>query len=142
MRYVRCLVLPLLLVLALAATVSAGPKSKGVKPPKVKVHSAGELFCPTNALVYRGVIISSGRCYLVYALRDNRGTFLAFADPNTKIPRGQIVRLNTPAGAKVKGRIFYLVPVQTTAVVMPANSIMLVGIRAEDLGSRYSVTMV
>lgn len=142
MRYLKCLVLSLLLVLALAVTVSAAPKLKGPKLPKVKVHAAGELFCPTSALMYRGVIISSGRCYLVYALRESRGTFLAFADPNTRIPPGQIVRLNTPAGAKFKGRIFYLVPIQTTAVVMPMNSIMLVGIRGEDLGSRYSVTVV
>jgi hypothetical protein len=142
MRYIKCLALPLILVLALAATVSAAPKFKGPKPAKVKVHAAGELFCPPRALVYGGVIIASGRCYLVYAMRDNRGTYLAFAAPNAKIPPGQIVRLNTPAGAKIKGRIFYLVPVQTTAVVMPANSIMLVGIRAEDLGPRYSVTMV
>jgi len=142
MRRIGSLVLCLLLVLALTATASAGPKSKGPKPAKVKVHAAGELFCPASALVYGGVIISARRCYLVYALRDSRGTFLAFADPNAKIPPGQIVRLSTPAGAKVKGRIFYLVPIQTTAVLMPANSIMLVGIRGEDLGPRYSVTIV
>ncbi|MGH2397267.1 MAG: hypothetical protein ACRDFW_09805 [bacterium] len=142
MRRIGSLVLCLLLVLALTATASAAPKSKGPKPAKVKVHAAGDLFCPTNVLVYGGVVISAGRCYLVYALRDSRGTFLAFAAPNAKIPPGQIVRLSTPAGAKVKGRIFYLVPIQTTAVLMPANSIMLVGIRAEDLGPRYSVTIV
>jgi hypothetical protein len=142
MRYIKSLVLPLLLVLVLAATVSAAPKSKGPKPAKVKVHAAGELFCPPSTLVYGGVIIASGRCYLVYAMRDSRGTFLAFANPNAKIPPGQIVRLSTPAGAKVKGRIFYLVPISTAAVAMPANSIMLVGIRAEDFGPKYSVTVV
>lgn len=142
MRRIGSLVLCLLLGLALTATASSAPKSKGPKPGKVKVHAAGELFCPTNALVYGGVFIATGRCYIVYAMRDSRGTFLAFANPSGKIPPGQIVRLSTPAGAKVKGRIFYLVPIQTKAVVMPANSIMLVGIRAEDFGPRYSVTIV
>lgn len=142
MRGIGSVVLSLLLALALTVTASAAPKSKGPKPAKIKVHAAGELFCPTSALFYGGVVIATGRCYIVYAMRDSRGTFLAFADPNAKIPPGQIVRLSTPAGAKVKGQIFYLVPIQTTAVIMPANSIMLVGIRAEDFGPRYSVTIV
>lgn len=142
MRGIWSILIALLLVFALTATASAAPKSKGPKPAKVKVHAAGELFCPTNTLVYGGVVIASRRCYLVYALRDSRGTFLAFADPKAKIPPGQIVRLSTPAGTKVKGRIFYLVPISTAAVAMPANSIMLVGIRAEDFGPKYSMTIV
>jgi hypothetical protein len=79
---------------------------------------------------------------VVYALRDPRGTFLAFADPAARIPPGQIVRLSTPAGAKVKGRIFYLVPIRPSVVIVPINSIMLVGFRTEDYGPRLTFTVV
>ena len=106
------------------------------------MHAAGELFCPSSVLVSSNIVIATGRCYLVYVLRDSRGTFLAFAAPNAKIPPGQIVRLSTPAGAKVKGRIFYLVPIQTTAVIVPMNSIILVAVKAEDFGPKLSLTIV
>lgn len=142
MRGIRAASIVLTTVLLLTASTAAAPGPKGSKPLKVKVHAAGELFCPTNVLVYGNVVISTGRCYLVYVLRDSRGTFLAFAAPNAKIPPGQIVRMSTPAGAKVKGRIFYLVPIQTTAVVVPMSSIMLVAVRAEDFGPRFSLTIV
>lgn len=142
MRGTRSILLALLLILALAAASVAAPGSKGPKRVKVKVHAAGELFCPTNVLVYGNVVVAAGRCYLVYVLRDSRGTFLAFAAPDAKIPPGQIVRLSTPAGAKVKGRIFYLVPIQTTAVVVPMNSILLVAVKAEDFGPKFSLTIV
>lgn len=142
MRGIRAVSILLATVLLLTASTAAAPGPKGPKPLKVKVHAAGELFCPTNVLVYGNVVISTGRCYLVYVLRDSRGTFLAFAAPNAKIPPGQIVRMSTPAGAKVKGRIFYLVPIRTTAVIVPMSSIMLVAVRAEDFGPRFSLTIV
>lgn len=142
MRGIRAVSIVLVMVLLLAAAATAAPGPKGPKPLKVKVHAAGELFCPSSVLVYGNVVIATGRCYLVYVLRDSRGTFLAFVAPKTKIPPGQIVRLSTPAGAKVKGRIFYLVPIQTTAVVVPMNSVMIVAVRAEDFGPRFSLTIV
>lgn len=139
---IRSVLTAFLLVLALVATGIAAPGPKGPKPLKVKVHAAGELFCPSSVLVFGNIVIATGRCYLVYVLRDSRGTFLAFVAPNAKIPPGQIVRLSTPAGAKVKGRIFYLVPIQTTAVIVPMSSVMLVAVRAEDFGPRFSLTIV
>ena len=142
MRNIIAIVLVAVLALVLTAGVEAGPgKSKSMKPGKVKIHTQGQAFCPTSALVARNVVIRSGRCYVVYALRDSRGTFLAFADPAVRIPPGQIVRLSTPAGAKVKGRIFYLVPLQPSVVIVPVNSITLVGFRTEDFGPRLTMTI-
>jgi len=142
MRSLRVAAVALALVLASSAVVTAGPakSDKAPKPLKVKVHAQGELFCPAAALVVGNVVIASGRCYLVFVLRDTRGTFLAFAAPDAKIPPGQLVRLSTPAGAKLKGRIFYLVPIRTTAAVVPVNSMTLVAFKTEDYGS--SLTMV
>jgi hypothetical protein len=147
----RAITIALIFVLALALTaaVEAGPGGKekpggapGVKPAKVKLHARGEAFCPGSALVVGNVVIRSGRCYVVYVIRDARGTFLAFADPAVRIPPGQIVRLSTPAGAKVKGRIFYLVPIRPSVVIVPMNSITLVGFRTEDFGPRLTMTIV
>ncbi|HXF82398.1 MAG TPA: hypothetical protein VNN19_06580 [bacterium] len=141
MRWMRVVVLALIVILAAGPFAAAGPaKAKPAKPLKIKVHAQGQAFCPSAALVFGNIVIASGRCYTVYVLRDARGTFLAFAAADAKIPPGQLVRLNTPAGAKLKGRIFYLVPLQTTAVVVPMNAIMLVAFRAEDYGP--SMTLV
>jgi hypothetical protein len=114
-----------------------GPKSKAVK---IKHLQRGELYCPTAALVFGNVIVQSGRCYTLFVLRDAAGTFLAFGQPG--IPPGQLVRLNTPAGAKVRGRLFYLVPIHTTAVLIPTNTITMVAVRAEDFGPRLAIVLV
>ena len=142
MRAVRLLSLGLILILFLTTVAVAAPAPKGPKPLKVKVHTAGELFCPSAVLVFGNIVIQSGRCYVLIVLRDSRGTFLGFAAPEAKIPPGQIVRLSTPAGAKVKGRIFYLVPIQTTAVIVPMNSVTLVAVRADDFGPKLSITLI
>ncbi len=73
-----------------------------------------------------------------YVLREQRGTFFAFAAADARIPPGQIVRLSTPAGAKLKGRIFYLVPIRTVTT-LPLNSMTLVAVRVEDFGPRCTV---
>lgn len=141
MRLMRVAVVVLILMVTLSAAAAGGPpKSKPGKPAKIKTHAQGQAFCPAAALVFNTIVIAPGRCYLVYVLRDGRGTFLAFAAADAKIPPGQIVRLSTPAGAKVRGRIFYLVPLRTTAAVVPMNSMTLVAFRAEDYGP--SMTLV
>ncbi len=147
MKMKRGLLLAVITVLALTTLSVAGPGPGGPgprrKPLKVKVYNQGEGFCPSAALVYGSVIIQPGRCYTLFVLREASGTFLAFGPPGPPmIPPGQLVRLSTPAGAKVRGRIFYLVPIRTTAVLVPVNTITLVGIRAEDFGPQMSLVLV
>ncbi len=122
MRAIIAVALAVVLVGGAAAAVDAGPKFKQDKPPKIKLHAKGEAFCPSAALVVGNIVIAPGRCYTIYALRDSRGTFLAFADPAYRIPPGQLVRLGTPAGAKLKGRIFYLVPIRPSVVIVPMRT--------------------
>jgi len=129
-------------VLATASLSLAGPWGSPGKPPKVRGYGAGEVFCPAHVLVASNVVIQSGRCYVLFVLRDTGGTFLAFAAPGAKIPPGQLVRLNTPAGAKLRGRIFYLVPIVTTVAIVPLNTVTLIAIREEDLGPHLSLTII
>ncbi|MDQ7843378.1 MAG: hypothetical protein QN141_02590 [Armatimonadota bacterium] len=136
MKALRVVAAVCILVLAAAALAAAGPaKAKPAKPLKIKVHAPGQAFCPSAVLVFGSIVIASGRCYTVYVLRDARGTFLAFAAADARIPPGQLVRLNTPAGAKLRGRIFYLVPLRTAAVIVPMDTMTLVAFRTEDFGS-------
>ncbi len=101
----------------------------------------GELFCPSAALVFGNTVILAGRCYTLFILRDGRGSFLAFAAPDARIPPGQVVRLTTPAGAKLKGRIFYLVPISAAAVWLPLDAVTLVAVRVEDFGPRVAIVL-
>ncbi len=142
MRTTRRLLLACTLVLALGTVSMAAPSPK-VRPLKVTRYDQGEVFCPSGILVYGSVVIESGRCYSLFLLHESTGTFLAFGPPGPPmIPPGQLVRLSTPAGAKVKGRIFYLVPIQTTAVLVPVNTMTLVAVRVEDFGPRVNVVLV
>lgn len=120
----------------------AGPPGGPGRPARVLVREAGQPFCPSSALVYGTTVIPGGRCYTLAILHDVRGTFLAFLAPDARIPPGQLVRLTTPAGPKLRGRIFFLVPVQTTVVVIPVNTITLVATRIEDFGPRLAVVVV
>lgn len=142
MRVTWGLLLVFILVLALGTPSMAAPGPKA-KPLKVKIYDQGETFCPSAALVYGSVIIQAGRCYTLFVLQEATGTFLAFGPPGPPmIPPGQLVRLSTPAGVKVRGRIFYLVPIQTTAVLVPVNTITVVGARVEDFGPRLNIILV
>jgi hypothetical protein len=144
MRTARVVALTLAVVVALGSAAVAGPsaKDKPPKPVKVKSYKPGELFCPAAVLVVGGVVIQPGRCYVLLVLRDSQGTFLAFAAPDVRIPPGQLVRLNTPAGAKLRGRIFYLVPLRTTAAIVPMNSVAVIAVKEEDFGPRLSLTLI
>ncbi len=131
-----------MLVLTLTLAVTAGPGPKVTPPGQIKTHEPGELFCPRAALVFGTIVIQPGRCYVLFVLHDARGTFLAFASPEAKIPPGQLVRLRTPAGAKLRGRIFFLVPIKTSAVLVPVDTVSLVAVRVEDSGPKLSITLI
>ncbi|MDQ7829394.1 MAG: hypothetical protein QN122_07540 [Armatimonadota bacterium] len=136
----RVLAAAVALVIALAPTPAlAGPKGPKVK---VKTYVAGEAFCPTAALVYGTIVISPGTCYTLFLVGERGGTFLAFAPAGVKIPPGQLVRLTTPAGAKLRGRFLYLVPVSAPVALVAVGTATLVAVRAEDLGSRLTLTLV
>ena len=119
----------------------SGPGGPPGPPGKMMSRKAGEAFCPSAALVYGSIIIPGGRCYFISLLRDTRGTFLAFAPEDAHIPPGQLVRLNTPAGPKLKGRLF-LVPIYPSAVITPINTVTLIATQIQDYGPHLSITVV
>ncbi len=140
MRQMRLAALAVVvLTVVLVATAQAGPR---VVREREMMVPQGKVFCPSTALIRGNVVIPAGRCFTLAVLRNSQGTFLAFAEPGIRIPPGQLVRLTTPAGAKLKGRIFFLVPIQTTAVLVPVNTVTLVPVRVADEGPRVSVTII
>ncbi len=140
MRLVAFMAAVLTLALVTVANAGPGPKPRGHQ--QEEVVEQGRTFCPSTALVYGRTVIRPGRCYGLAILRDTRGAFLAFTEPGIEIPHGQLVRLNTPAGAKLKGRIFYLVPLRATAEFVPINAIQLVPVRVDDFGPSVSFTII
>jgi len=136
MRAVRGLVLALAVILLAAGVGVAKPKAR-----RVKLYRAGEVFCTNRALVWgAGAVVVQDRCYVVALVRKADGTFLAFLDPEVRIPPGQLVRLGTPAGAKLRGRIFYLVPVRAV-VAVPVDTLVIVPVRVEEEDSRLTVIL-
>lgn len=135
------LLLTVLMVAALAAlpaVAGPGPKGGPAAPPgqgqKPVVRDAGQVYCPSRPLVSGNVIVPAGRCYMLSVLRDRTGTFLAFVPQGERVPRGQLVRLDTPAGPKLKGRLF-LIPLSTGVGLVPLNTLRLVPAQISDFGS-------
>ncbi|MDR7416291.1 MAG: hypothetical protein QN193_03945 [Armatimonadota bacterium] len=136
MRAVRGAVVGLAVVLLATGAAVAGPKAR-----RVKLYRAGEVFCTSRVLVWgAGAVVIRDRCYVVALVRQREGAFLAFLDPDVHLPPGQLVRLNTPAGAKLRGRIFYLVPVQAV-VAIPVDALVVVPVRVEEEDSRLTVIL-
>ncbi len=133
MRIIR---FPLVVVvlLTLLPAFPALADSKGSKHIEVREFREGHAFCPSRALVIRNVAVRGGQCYVLAVLRSTRGAFLAFMDAAVRIPPGELVRLDTSSGQKIRSRIVFLVPIQTTPqiLVIPVNTIQLVRLREED----------
>ncbi len=138
MRTVRVIAATSFFVLAITALGLAAPAGK----QRTVTYEPGQQFCPSKVLIVGKVVIQPGRCYGLLVLRDSRGTFLAFASPEAKIPPGQLVRLTTPAGAKLRGHIFYLVPLAPTVVIVPVGTVTNITVRSEDEGPRLSLTII
>ena len=137
-----CAAVLILTVGSVPTLAGPGPKVGGPGgPPGKMAREAGEAFCPSAALIYGSVTIPGGRCYFISVLHDTRGTFLAFAPEDAHLPPGQLVRLNTPAGPKLKGRLF-LVPIYPSATITPVNTVTLVATQIQDSGPRLSITVV
>ncbi len=129
-----CMLVSLLLLPPVA--VDAAPYGKPEKPePKavkevVKVKREGEAFCFERAIVRGNIVIAGGRCYMFYVVTTAKGSFLGFGPPGPPmIPPGQLVRLGTPAGAKLKGRLFYLVPMSVTLTLISTETIRFVSVQ-------------
>lgn len=128
-------------IAVMPAAAGPGPKGDpGAPPGHSVVRQAGQTFCPVRTLVYGNVIIPAGRCYMLSVLRDSGGTFLAFVPPGEKIPPGQLVRLNTQAGPKLKGRLF-LIPISGATALVPINTMTLVPVQILDLGTLLRIVL-
>lgn len=87
-------------------------------------------YCFSRTLIFGNIIIPGQRCYSFYVVRDRKGYFLGFGPQGPPmIPPGQFVRMGTPAGAKVKGRLFYLVPLPVRSSSMALDSVQSVRVR-------------
>lgn len=136
MRLPRCsIVAASLIACLLAAPLAAAPAKPYGKPEKpdakvVKVKRQGEAYCFERAIALGNIVIAGGRCYTFYVMRTTKGSFLAFGPPGPPmIPPGQLVRMSTPAGAKMKGRLFYAVPLPVTATLISVETIKFVSVR-------------
>jgi hypothetical protein len=127
---------------ALAGPPGRPPRSEGHVVKVVKVKQANHGWCLDGAVRLGGVLVAGGRCYTFYVIRTAAGAFLGFGPPGPPmIPPGQLVRLGTPAGAKGRGRLFYLVPIPVTAVVVPVDTVLVVQVVMRAGPDRLVVTV-
>jgi hypothetical protein len=144
-RYRACAVVLALLLLTTpqASALAKGP-GKDDKPgvKVVKIKRDGDAFCFERAIAIGSVVIAGGRCYTFYLTRTTAGVFLAFGPPGPPmIPPGQIVRMGTPAGAKMKGRLFYLVAVPVPVIVIQVDTIRFVPVVVTPQPGKVIITI-
>lgn len=115
-----------------ASGPGSGPAASLVLPAR-----QGDAYCFQRAVTIHGVVLAGGRCYTFYALNTPTGAFLGVGPAGPPmIPPGQLVRLNTPAGAKHKGRLFYLIPLRAQVVGVPVNVMQFVTVQFSVAGGR------
>ncbi len=132
-----------LLALVLALILTAGTPAWADHGGKRNLRN-GELFCTSQTLVFGSVLIERNRCFRLAVLRDHRGAFLAFFEPTVILPTSSVVFLSSPQGFRVRERILFLVPIQTTAqiiAVVPVNTVQLVPVIVEDSGPRVVIIL-
>jgi hypothetical protein len=111
------------------ADVRSKEKDQTQRRP-VGVMRQGNAYCFDRPIAYGDVVIAGGRCYTFYVLRTATGAFLGFGPSGPPmVPPGQLVRLDTPAGAKARGRLFYLVPIPLRTITLPIDVIRLVTVQ-------------
>jgi hypothetical protein len=131
-----------LLSVAVAAALLLTHLAVAGAAPKVKSLGQGQPFCPARTIVNNKVVVKHGACYTLFVMRQTKRTYLAFASKNAKIRPGQVVRLDTAAGAKLRKQVRYLVPIKTSEAIVPQNSIAMVAAKVEDHGARLSLTIL
>lgn len=146
-RHVLIALLVAGLVAGMAPAAPAGDKGAREEQKRrvtvvraVRVVRRGEAICFDRGIRYAGVVVAGNRCYTTYLIRTRQGAFLAFGPPGPPmIPPGQLVRLNTPAGRKHRGRLFYLVPVPVRVVAIPVDTIRFVRVDAVPRSDRVVI---
>lgn len=114
------------------AEPQARPEHSGVigRPKADAVRRQGDAYCFDRPMSLGNVVVAGGRCYTFYVVRTTGGSFLGFGPPGPRmIPPGQIVRIGTPAGAKLKGRLFYTIPLPRQAIGIPVGAMRHVDVR-------------
>ncbi len=130
------------LILAVALTALPSVQAWG-HTTRVIVVQPGHSFCPSHTLALGSIIIQEGRCFSVFLMRTHQTAFFAFVPAGLfLIPPGQLVRLDTPLGARITSRIFLLLPITSTVTLLPVNTIRVVIVRIEDAGSTLGIRLV
>lgn len=119
------------LLLLVPAGVSWG---EGAQPethnPAADYGAVGNGYCFANTLVIAGIVIGGNRCYNFYTIRTAIGNFLGFGPPGVPlITPGQIIRWNTPAGANIRARMLYMVPLPGVLSNLSVNTAQFVNLR-------------
>lgn len=136
-------------VVVLLAAMSAPAAVPGQAPGSVPLLLSAIVrqqdrytYCFVRDVVFGNVVIAGGRCYATYLLHTPTGGLLGFgaAGPG-RIPPGQLVRLNTPAGAKERGRLFYTLPLAASIVSIPVNTMYPVSVLFGLQGGQLVVTI-
>ncbi len=145
-RITGVLLAAMLLVPAWAALAEpqVGPPPKPKPGPTARMPGPGTIvrqgdaYCFDRPATLGNIAVAGGRCYTFYLLRNSAGSFLGFGPPGPPmIPPGQIVRLNTPAGAKMNGRLFYTVPLPRPITTIPIGSMRFADVRIVWEGGRF-----
>lgn len=122
-----------LFVIALLLLAAAAPAAADHRA--AKEYKEGQVYCTASALVMGPTVIEAGRCYLLALYRDARGSFLAFINAAVLISPGQVIRLDTPSGRRLRDQIAFLVPLQaaglTPAAATAGDTLQLVAVREE-----------
>jgi len=138
-------VLVVALVLVALAPASADSRRGNKGGPDVTVTTLHRVdqdgYCFSAGLVFGDVRIAVG-CYTFYVFNTVRGPYLAVG-PRGKamIPPGQLVRMNTPAGPKVKGRIHYWIPLRGSVIGIPVDGIRYVQPQIMTSGFSLQIAM-
>jgi hypothetical protein len=128
------LLLVVLLTVPLFSAASARADGKDDKRVRVSEYGEGNAYCPRRAMVIGHVIVPAGRCYTLAVFRNDRGAYLAFLDPTTRLHRHEAERLGSLEGRRAWNQILFLVPIPGSARValIPMNTIQLIRLRQED----------
>ncbi|MDR7421396.1 MAG: hypothetical protein QN159_02875 [Armatimonadota bacterium] len=139
-RILGAVVLAALLAAPALARPGRPASGPGVAPGATSLvlpSKQGDAYCFQRAVTIHGVVLAGGRCYTFYALNTASGAFLGVGPAGPPmIPPGQLVRLNTPAGAKHKGRLFYLIPLRAQVIGVPVNVMQFVTVQFSLAGGR------